>query len=545
MRRVYWNMALAVMAGSIRGVLSLGAALLIKMIADMAAGSSGKEMDIFTYSMIAGTYYFIYMFVYWSGRKIEIRTLVNLRTWMKTQLFTGLLWRKNTAHDKERIGDILSKFQYQTDLVETAYYESLIALLSDLFVIFISLSAILYLQSGMAAGVLFLLAIYLLLTRGMNKRLERLQQLEAEANERESNEVMTMVKGYYTAKDYGQEEYFLNRYGQKTEEYAKASFRYSYFYNILTMIYTGLEPLLTLFVILAGAVMLEHEMAGVTVGGILSVTQLAANMIGPVGRIGSACTKIFGTRKLRREMKKYIASGEQGKNDWMEEEQPLEPLRGLRLCDVSFSYGEKMVFDRMTLCFEAGKKYAVIGKSGEGKTTLLKLLLKQLEPQMGNFYWNDRPYADMKTGSLLRKIGYVSQNPMIFHKSIKDNIAVNDCNPERLRRAMQTGNVSGFENGRMRSEDLENLWAADLSEGEKKRVAYARALYKECEVLILDEFTSSLQRELAVKMESEILAKSKQLVINVTHSLSEEEMGWYDKIYEIRDGRMIEHAVSG
>ena len=86
---------------------------------------------------------------------------------------------------------------------------------------------------------------------------------------------------------------------------------------------------------------------------------------------------------------------------------------------------------------------------------------------------------------------------------------------------------------------MSNILAGELSGGEKKRVAYARALYKDSEILVLDEMTSALHEEMALKLERELLQSENRLVIHVTHGLTKEKEQMYDGIFKVCDGKVI------
>ena len=194
----------------------------------------------------------------------------------------------------------------------------------------------------------------------------------------------------------------------------------------------------------------------------------------------------------------------------------------------------------MSLAFQAGKKYAIVGESGSGKSTLLKLLLGQLVPWGGSLFWNETSYEKIGRGELLQNVCYVAQEPVIFHKSILANITLEEegsLDGDRLATAMSLSRTDALREG-MPAQELLILPARELSGGEKKRAAYARALYKDCQVLILDEFTSALHQELARELETGLLAADGPMVIHVTHSLSREMAARYDQVFCLREGRL-------
>ena len=267
-------------------------------------------------------------------------------------------------------------------------------------------------------------------------------------------------------------------------------------------------------------------------------------MFEPAGSMGTLISKIKSTEGVREELEEYIHGGEEGRGEWTESTRDSLPkLERIVLRDVSFSYGETKILDHVSMTCSVGKKYAIVGASGEGKTTLLKLLLKQLSPDQGEIFWNQCPYSKIGKGRLLQKFSYVAQSPMMFRKSVGENIVGGNQAQQKMEReyienvAKRSG-VDLIRQG-MTVEKIQKLQATELSCGEKKRVAYARALYKQGDVLLLDEVTSGLDKTIAEQLEKDMLQTNEQMVIHVTHQLSTEMMAYYDEVFCIQNRQVI------
>lgn len=540
MKKINLKITAAVLTGCVRGILGVGVAWLLKTAVDIVTG--GSRMDFSSFCVVAAGYYFLYMAVYWLGKRLYVSTAKTLRRRGKERLFTGLLWASEKVHRQRKAGDVLSRFQYQLDLLEKSCYEPLYMLLTNTMVLAVSLGAALFLQWYIALGIGVFFALYLALTKGINKKIEVYQSESARLKAKEEDALVTMVKGFSTARDYGKEQYFLSRYESCVNASARASCKCNFYYNVLTLIGANLETVTTLLIILAGGIMLEDGSFGVTAGGILGITQLAAGVIGPVGSLGPAVSQIKSTKTVRQDVKAFEKAGTEGKAEWTQKQEPLPQLEELSLCHVSFSYDDTPLLQDVSLKMKAGGKYAVVGESGSGKSTLLKLLLKQLEPDAGSIYWNDMPYDRIGKGELLPRIGYTAQEPVIFHKSILENIAVKggfsqEADGERLREALARSGAEELREG-MSLEEMLAIPARQLSGGEKKRVAYARALYKDCEILAADEITSALHEDMALALEEALLKAKGRLVIHVTHRLSDRMRSLYDGVFVVGEGKV-------
>lgn len=538
MKRKKWVIGFAVLAGCARGVLGTGIAWLLKMAVDIVAGETGMEFPVFC--AVSFGYYLIYMIVYWLGKRLYIRAAKDLRTEWKERLFEGLLWAQETEYRRRKAGDVLSKFQYQLDLLEKSCYEPLYALIINAVTLTVSMGAALFLQWHTAVGAAAFFVFYLAVTKGISQKIQVYQSESARLKAEEEEALVTVVKGFNTARDYGQESYFLSRYAARAKASANASGKCNFYCDVLSLISGNFETAIILLIILAGGIMLEAGNFGVTVGGILGITQLASGVIGPVGSLGPAISRIKSTKTVRQDMEAFGKSGAQGKPEWTQQREPLSGLKELSLCDVNFSYDGTPMLQDVSIAMKAGGKYAIVGESGSGKSTLLKLILKQLEPDAGSVCWNEVPYSKIRKAELLPRIGYAAQEPVIFHKSILDNIAVNgrqEADDARLREVLVRSRAAMLREG-MAVDEMLAVPAQELSGGEKKRVAYARALYKNCEILAVDEITSSLHEDMALALEEDLLKAEDRLVIHVTHRLSDRMRPLYDGIFVVEGGRV-------
>ncbi|CAN8257222.1 unnamed protein product [Cochlearia groenlandica] len=178
----------------------------------------------------------------------------------------------------------------------------------------------------------------------------------------------------------------------------------------------------------------------------------------------------------------------------------LEKVVGeVELYDISFKYGEEMlpVLDGLNLHIKAGETIALVGPSGGGKTTLIKLLLRLYEPSSGSISIDKNNIKDIKLESLRQHVGLVSQDITLFTGTIAENIGYRDLTTgidmKRVELAAKTANADEF---------IKNLpegyttgigpRGSSLSGGQRQRLAIARALYQNSSILILDEATSAL-----------------------------------------------------
>jgi len=215
----------------------------------------------------------------------------------------------------------------------------------------------------------------------------------------------------------------------------------------------------------------------------------------------------------------------------------------VRFETVSFSYdGKSSAVADVTIEVKAGERVALVGATGSGKSTTLGLLHRAFDPQSGRILVDGKDIRDVTLVSLRRNIGVVFQEPMLFARSIEDNIRVGrpDASQDEVRRAVERAQAAEFVD---RSPDglgtIVGERGRSLSGGERQRLSIARALLKNPPILILDEATSALDAGTEAKLQSaldEVMQGRTTFVI--AHRLSTVRDA--DRILVFDKGRIIE-----
>lgn len=215
--------------------------------------------------------------------------------------------------------------------------------------------------------------------------------------------------------------------------------------------------------------------------------------------------------------------------------------------DVNFAYPanpNKTVLQDFTLDLKPGQMIALVGSSGEGKSTCVSLLERFYDPQDGEILLDGIPLESYDHSFLHKKIAVVSQEPVLFSGSIKDNITYGlpDCSLDEIQEAARKANAHDFIRKLDKGYDTEvGESGSQLSKSERQQIAIARALVRQPRVLILDEITSSLDTESENKVQQALAKCPNQTLLVIAHRLKTIEKA--DQIVVISGGKVGEQGT--
>ena len=217
--------------------------------------------------------------------------------------------------------------------------------------------------------------------------------------------------------------------------------------------------------------------------------------------------------------------------------------KGIVLQNLDFNYGITPILEDINLDIKKNETVAFVGESGSGKTTLVNIIAGLMCPDRGSIYVDGIDRSEIDIRSLALKVGYITQEPVIFDDSIYNNItfwaADNEKNKRRFWQALEKASIAEFvhslpdqENAKLGSNGVM------VSGGQKQRLSIARELYKDIEILIMDEATSALDSETEKAIQQNIEAlKGKYTILIVAHRLSTVKNA--DKIVLLQKGRIM------
>ena len=218
------------------------------------------------------------------------------------------------------------------------------------------------------------------------------------------------------------------------------------------------------------------------------------------------------------------------------------PISNIEYKNVNFKYDENLVLNNINLDIKSGERIAFVGSSGAGKSTLVNLLPRLFDVTEGSIKINSLNIKDYSINSLRANIGIVTQETILFNRSVADNISygINNVNMEDIILAAKKANAHSFiEQMEEGYETIIGERGSSLSGGMAQRITIARAILKNPPILILDEATSALdsESEKLVQNALDVLMKNRTVLV-IAHRLS--TISNADLIVVLENGKIIE-----
>ncbi|MEP7365982.1 MAG: ABC transporter ATP-binding protein [Acidobacteriota bacterium] len=375
--------------------------------------------------------------------------------------------------------------------------------------------------------------------RQIHMRFEKIQALFSDISSR----VQENLSGVRVIRAYVQEENQLRQFERLNQDYIKQNMKLvltSGMFMPMLETLIGMALLIVLWV--GGSRLLEGRM---TLGSFLMFNVYMGILAWPMIALGWVVNLMQrGTASLER-LNALMAE----KPTITAPEQPTalpNPVRGeIAFRDVTVQFGERRAIDELNLTIPAAATVAIVGHTGSGKTTLVQLIPRMIDPTQGTVTLDGIDLRELDPEALRRAIGFVPQETFLFSATLGENIAfgVRDATEEQIRRAASLAglgpDLEGFPNGLA---TIVGERGITLSGGQKQRTAIARAILRDPSILILDDALSSVDTvtEEAILQNLAGVMKGRTTIL-ISHRVSTVRLA--DRIFVIEDGRLAEQGT--
>lgn len=428
----------------------------------------------------------------------------------------------NTVRDFESVRDFFSTgtLTLLGDMPFTLFYLAIIALVAGPLV-FVPLACL-----------PLLLAVPLVSRKPLARKVDEAMQ---ESTQRTAHLFETM-NGLDTVKAIGAEAWSRRKWESLTQAIAHNNMQTREITAFTSYLNAAIQGLCSVAVVAAGAYLASEQ--ALTMGQIIAASLLSSRALGPVGQLAALVLRWEQTRQSLRAIDKIMAAPGDEAGTALQ----APPLSGsVEFRELAFGFpNQPPAIEGLNLRIRAGERVGIIGKLGSGKSTLLKLILNQYAPASGSVRVDDLVTTQLEPLSLRRQIGYVPQDVVLFHGSLRENIEIGRVQPDdqALLRAMRTACLDEIV-----AQLPQGVATAvgergeRLSGGQRQLVAIARALLAQPRLLLLDEPSSMVDPATEQKLIERLRSLQGTTQIVVTHRMA--MLALVDRLVVLDRGRVV------
>lgn len=512
-------------------------AILLQKLLDIAVG---KNMQQFITMVLFSIFYFVMLgiFLYLQSllsKKIICKIIKQIRS----DVFKGTVSQGVEDFVKRNTADYISIISNDIKMIEDNFLLPLFEV-GQYTVIFISSFVLMiYFDIIVTAFVFVAIAMMFIVPSLLGKELEKRQDILSSKLADFTAKLKDILSGFEIIKSYSMKQYVVQQFDKENSETIHSKYRVDKLFALNEGLSSFLALMVQIVVLLLSAYFII--IGRITVGTLLGMVQVSSNLANPLIMIFTNIPKIKSVQPITEKL--YGISQQSLKQSHKENIYSFNHY--ILAKNLTFSYDKQTdVLSDVNCIIEKGKKYAIIGKSGCGKSTFIKLLAGYYSDYRGKIMYDDMELNLLEHEDVVQLSSIIHQNIYLFDETILDNICLHEKYPkEIIDKVIEESGLSEFIAGLP-----EGLYyrvgenGANLSGGQKQRIAVARALIRNKSILILDEGTSAVDMQTAYDIESRLLKINDLTLITITHNLKEELLKKYDEIIYMENGNIKEQA---
>jgi ATP-binding cassette, subfamily B, bacterial MsbA len=476
-------------------------------------------------------------FNYVAGVNTEKSQLI-LADRLRKRIFEQLQALPLSYFTDSRSGDIVNTMTTEIERLKQAF-SGVAFIFTRIMVVTVQFVTMFLISWQLSVISLFVFSLLAVGLTTLNRRVREASFGISEANGKFNSTALELISGIRTIQAFGTQDFERDRFHKVSSNLLSASIKVVYAWTLV-------KPIAECIVmtVLIGLIIVSYTQFTIPPSSLLTfffvlvrITPSIQDVNGTLAFLSTLSGSLENLKELlRSDNKTYFENGQASFS---------RLNRAIDIVSVDFGYNEKkLVLQNITLTIEQGKMTALVGQSGSGKTTLVDLIARFYDPTEGQIFVDGIDLRMLDINSLRKKMAVVSQDTFIFSASVRENIAYGmvDATDAEIWEAARLANALDFIEkmpGKLDAKLGER--GVNLSGGEKQRIAIARALLRNPEILILDEATAALDTvsERLIQESLEKLAVGRT-VIAIAHRLS--TIVKADKVVVMENGQIIEQG---
>ena len=451
-----------------------------------------------------------------------------IRNSLNQNLYQSYASRNIESFQKKDSSEILNEFNNEVNVVIDNYVSSKLNVFSLTISLILGSLYIANLSVEILIFLLFCAFITILINSIFKNSLKKNQMNYLDSMKQWLCSIKNLCRCFRNIKILNLEKVFCDGLDIENKNLEQRTLKNNGFIKILTSINSFISQAMFFLTLLFGIVLIHYNR--LTVGQLLGIAQASNMVIMPIVNYANLRNMIQSSKPvLQKLLDDSICS---------EENEPIvfdEQIHDIKIKHLSYSYGARLILDLNNLVIDQGKKYLVIGKSGDGKSTFLDILTKQKKAD--GVYVNDTDLKDIQFSAYADKFSYVNQNNDLLPFSFEQNITLGkEMSKYSLKDLVTIFNLESIFDKERDNLDFEHL---NLSGGEKQRICLARAMYRNKKWLFLDEAFSAIDKTNSDRIHQFILSNPDLTVLSIEHKVTKETVSLYDKVLLFENKKIV------
>ena len=458
--------------------------------------------------------------------------------------FDDLMGRSYDFHINNFAGSLVAKTNRFVSAYEPLYDMLVFEVMGTITGLIFAVVVVMRISTQVGLAFLVTLAIYMVVMYRLTRKRFSYNKERAAQESIQTGQLADALTNAVTTKTFSRERHENKLFAEITKVLAKKRLQAWSYQNIpMDAITTNMINTMRLLALL-GALLATYY-SGIAIGSVFLILAYVNTLTGKFWELSRLMRNIESNFSNAVEMMEILSQEKQVLDQT--DAVPLKAKTGtIEIKDVSFSYERKNkrsgLFESLNLSIPHGQSVGLVGPSGGGKTTITKLLLRFMDVRGGEILIDAQNIAQVTQDSLRDVITYVPQEPLLFHRTLKENIAYGrpTASMKQIIEAAKKAHAHDFIQTLSSGYDtLVGERGIKLSGGQRQRVALARAILKDAPIIVLDEATSALDSE-SEKLIQDALFKLMEgrTTIVIAHRLSTIKL--LDRILVLEDGKITE-----
>ena len=455
-----------------------------------------------------------------------------IRNSLNQNLYQSYASRNIESFQKKDSSEILNEFNNEVNVVIDNYVSSKLNVFSLTISLILGSLYIANLSVEILIFLLFCAFITILINSIFKNSLKKNQMNYLDSMKQWLCSIKNLCRCFSDIKILNLEKVFCDGLDIENKNLEQRTLKNNGFIKILTSINSFISQAMFFLTLLFGIVLIHYNR--LTVGQLLGIAQASNMVILPIVNYANLRNMIQSSKPVLQKLLDDSVC--------YEENEPIvfdEQIHDIKIKHLSYSYGARQILDLNNLVIDQGKKYLVIGKSGDGKSTFLDVLTKQKKAD--GVYVNDTDLKDIQFSAYADKFSYVNQNNDLLPFSFEQNITLGkEMSKYSLKDLVTIFNLESIFDKERDNLDFEHL---NLSGGEKQRICLARAMYRNKKWLFLDEAFSAIDKTNSDRIHQFILSNPDLTVLSIEHKVTKETVSLYDEVLLFENKKIVSMDV--